>query len=65
MKCKAALQRLIGSFDIIVILVIFILALAFACTPFEREIAEEVIHEAVVAEQAIEADLEKNEPAHG
>ena len=34
-----------------------LLLLVFGCTPFEREIAEEVAHEASVAEQAIEADL--------
>jgi hypothetical protein len=28
-----------------------------SCTPFEREVAEEVLHEASVAEQAVEADL--------
>lgn len=35
-----------------------LLFLTWACTPMEREIAEEVLHEASVAEQAIEADLE-------
>lgn len=34
-----------------------------SCTPFEREIAEEVCHEASVAERAIEADL--NHPMYG
>ncbi len=34
--------------------------LTISCTPMEREIAEEVLHEAAIAEEAVEADLEKN-----
>lgn len=34
-----------------------LLLLLTSCTPMEREIVEEVIHEASVAEQAIEKDM--------
>ncbi len=43
---------------ILVLLCVFFLMILFpSCTPFEREVAEEVCHEVAVAEQAIEKDL--------
>ena len=39
-----------------------LLLLTTSCTPFEREVAEEVIHEASVAEHAIEQDLNDDCP---
>ena len=36
---------------------LFLLVLFPSCTPWEREVTEEVVHEAYIAEQAIAKDL--------
>ncbi len=44
---------------LLVLLCVFFLLILFpSCTPFEREVGEEIVHEAYVAEQAISKDLE-------
>lgn len=48
-------------FDSCALVIVLIILMAFffcGCTPFEREVAEEVVHEAYVAEQAIVKDIE-------